>query len=404
MAPLRGRMRGRRMTSDLSQLGFLLFVSALVAMLTRRLRLPYTVGLVLAGMGLYFLHIYIKWHLSKDLIFSVFLPPLVFEAALFINWREFKEDLPVVALLATAGVVLAAAVTAIGMHYALAWDWGSAVVFGVLIAATDPVSVIATFKEAGVTGRLRLLIEAESLLNDGTAAVAFVATLAILAGDHQNFVSITGMLLLTIVGGSLIGAVVASGFMLLAGQTPDYLVEITFTTLAAYGSFFVAEHFHCSGVLAALTAGLVVGNFRSSTSMTDTGRQVLEPFWEYVAFIANSLIFLLIGAQEAQQHFSDLFVPVLVGILLVTLGRAVAIYPVCAVFSRSRLKIASRHQHVLFWGGLRGALALALALAIPDNLPRHDAIITITFAVVAFSVFAQGLTITPLLSRLEQIK
>ena len=301
------------MTSDISQLGFLLFVSALVAMLTRRLRLPYTVGLVLAGMGLYFLHIYIKWHLSKDLIFSVFLPPLVFEAALFINWREFKKDLPVVALLATVGVLLAAGVTAIGMHYALAWDWGSAVVFGVLIAATDPVSVIATFKEAGVTGRLRLLIEAESLLNDGTAAVAFVATLAILAGDHQNFASITGMLLLTIVGGSLIGAVVASGFMLLAGQTPDYLVEITFTTLAAYGSFFVAEHFHCSGVLAALTAGLVVGNFRSSTSITDTGRHVLEPFWEYVAFIANSLIFLLIGAQEAQQHFSDLFVPVLVG-------------------------------------------------------------------------------------------
>ena len=392
------------MTSDLSQLGFLLFVSALVAMLTRRLRLPYTVGLVLAGMGLYFLHIYIKWHLSKDLIFSVFLPPLVFEAALFINWREFKKDLPVVALLATVGVLLAAGVTAVGMHYALAWDWGSAVVFGVLIAATDPVSVIATFKEAGVSGRLRLLIEAESLLNDGTAAVAFVAALGILAGDHQNFVSITGMLLLTIVGGSLIGAVVASGFMLLAGQTPDYLVEITFTTLAAYGSFFVAEHFHCSGVLAALTAGLVVGNFRSSTSITATGRHVLEPFWEYVAFIANSLIFLLIGAQEAQQHFSDLFVPVLVGILLVTSGRAVAIYPVCAVFSRSRLKIESRHQHVLFWGGLRGALALALALALPDDLPRHDAIITITFAVVAFSVFAQGLTITPLLRRLEQIK
>ena len=112
------------MTSDLSQLGFLLFVSALVAMLTRRLRMPYTVGLVLAGMGLNFLHIYTKWHLSKDLIFSVFLPPLVFEAALFINWREFKKDLPVVALLATVGVLLAAAVTAIGMHYALALGLG----------------------------------------------------------------------------------------------------------------------------------------------------------------------------------------------------------------------------------------------------------------------------------------
>src|SRR6202161_2357229 len=172
------------MASNLSQLGFLLFVSALVAMLTRRLRLPYTVGLVLAGMGLYFSHVYIKWHLTKDLIFSVFLPPLVFEAALFIHWRDFKKELPVVILLATAGVVLAATVTAVGMHYALAWDWGSAIVFGVLIAATDPVSVIATFKEARVHGRLRLLIEAESLLNDGTAGVAFIGGVASFGGAH----------------------------------------------------------------------------------------------------------------------------------------------------------------------------------------------------------------------------
>jgi CPA1 family monovalent cation:H+ antiporter len=170
------------MLSDLSQLGFLLFVSALVAMLTRRVRLPYTVGLVLAGMALYACRISLNWHLSKDLIFSVFLPPLVFEAALFIKWREFRKDLPVVALLATLGVVLAGTVTAIGMHYVLDWTWGSAVVFGALIAATDPVSVIATLKDAGVHGRLRLLIEAESLLNDGTAAVAFVAILTILAG------------------------------------------------------------------------------------------------------------------------------------------------------------------------------------------------------------------------------
>jgi CPA1 family monovalent cation:H+ antiporter len=292
---------------------------------------------------------------------------------------------------------MAAAVTAAGMHYAFNWDWSSAVVFGVLIAATDPVSVIATFKEARVHGRVRLLIEAESLLNDGTAAVAFVAVLGVLAGDHQDFVSITGTLLVTIVGGVLVGGVVASGFMLLAGRTPDYLVEITFTTLAAYGSFFVAEHFHLSGVLAVLTAGLVVGNFRSSALITDAGRHALEPFWEYLAFIANSLIFLLIGAQEAQQHFESLWLPVLVAILLVTLGRAVAIYPLCAVFSRSRLKVDPRDQHVLFWGGLRGALALALALALPEDVPHRDAIITLTFAVVAFSVFAHGLTITPLL-------
>ena len=392
------------MTSDLSQLGFLLFVSALVAMLTRRLHLPYTVGLVLAGMALYFSHVYIKWHLTKDLIFSVFLPPLVFEAALFIHWRDFKKELPVVTLLATAGVVVAAAVTAFGMHYGLAWDWGSAVVFGVLISATDPVSVIATFKESKAHGRLRMLIESESLLNDGTAAVAFVAVLGVLAGGHETVYSIGGALIVTIVGGILIGGIIAYLFMLLAGRTPDYLVEITFTTLVAYGSFFVAEHFRCSGVLAALTAGLVVGNFRSSGSISAAGRHALGPFWEYVAFVANSLIFLLIGAQEAQQHFKGLWVPVLLAIGLVTLGRAAAVYPLCAVFVRTRFKVDMRHQHVLFWGGLRGALALALSLSLPEDLPRRDVIVVITFAVVAFSVFAQGLTITPLMRKLGQIK
>ncbi len=388
------------MASDLTQLGFLLFVSALVAMLSRRLHLPYTVGLVLAGMALYLFHIHLKWHLSKDLIFSVFLPPLVFEAALFINWEKFKRDFPVIAVLATIGVVLAATVTAVGMHYALDWDWGSAILFGVLIAATDPVSVIATFKEAGVQGRLKLLIEAESLLNDGTAAVAFVAVLAIVTGDHQSSMTMAGHLFATILGALAVGALVGVCLMFLAGRTPDYLVELSFTVLAAYGSFFVAEHFHFSGVLATLTAGLVVGNYRSSGSITQAGRHALGPFWEFAAFIANSLIFLLIGAQEAQQHFSGILLPLLVAIALVTVGRAVAIYPLCALFAGSRLRIKPAHQHMLFWGGLRGALALALALALPYELPNRDAIITVTFAVVAFSVFAQGSTMRVFASRL----
>jgi CPA1 family monovalent cation:H+ antiporter len=390
--------------SEISQLGFLLFVSALVAMLTRRLGLPYTVGLVLAGMGLYFTHVYVQWHLSRELIFFVFLPPLVFEAALYLNWRELRKVLLVVGLLASVGVALTAAVTALGMHVGLGWDWGSAVIFGVLIAATDPVSVIATFKGAKVPARLRLLIEAESLLNDGTAAVAFVAVLGVLAGAHPGPLAVAWSLIVTIAGGLVVGSAVALALMLLAGRTPDYLVEITFTTLAAYGSFFIAEHYHVSGVLAALAAGLVVGNFRTSSLITNAGRHALGPFWQYLAFVANSLIFLLLGAQEAQQHFKDLWEPVALAIILVTLGRAIAIYPLCAVFSRTRYRVQLRHQHVLFWGGLRGALALALALALPAELPRHDDIVTITFAVVAFSIFVQGLTIAPLLRVLGLIE
>ncbi len=391
------------MSSGLPQIGFLLFVSALVAMLMRRLRLPYTVGLVLAGMALYLVHVRLELHLTKDLIFSIFLPPLVFEAALSIRWTDLKRDLPVVTLLATLGVLLAAALTAVGMRYVLGWNWGSAILFGVLIAATDPVSVVATFKEAAVQGRLRLLIEAESLLNDGTAAVAFVAVLGVLAGEHPSVLAVSGSLILTIGGGIAIGALTGWAFNLLAGQTSDHLVEITFTTLAAYGSFYVAERCHLSGVLAAMTAGIVVGNYCSPGRMSPAGRHALEVFWEYVAFIANSLIFLLIGAQEAQEHFTGLWVPVLVAIALVTLGRAVAIYPICLLFAGSPLRVERQDQHLLFWGGLRGALALALALALPLDLAYRDVIITLTFAVVAFSVFVQGLTITPLLRRLGRI-
>jgi len=387
---------------DVRQLGFLLFVSALVAMLTRGLRLPYTAGLVLAGIGLYLGHVRLGLHLSRDLIFSVFLPPLVFGAALSIRWSELKKDLPVVIALASVGVMLSALVTAVGVRYLLSWDWGSSMLFGALIAATDPVSVIATFNEAGAKGRLRLLVESESLLNDGTAAVAFVAVLGVLAGEHTDALSLSSRLLLTTGGGALVGAVVGYSFMVLADRTTDHLVKITFTTLAAYAAFYLAERYRMSGVLAALTAGLVIGN-HTALYTTAAGRQALEIFWEYVAFVANSLIFLLIGAEEAQEHFSGLWIAVLIAIALVTLGRAMAVYPVCLLFSRSRLAVGPRHQHVLFWGGLRGALALALALSLPPDLPHRSHILTLTFAVVAFSVFAQGLTITPLMRRLGEL-
>ena len=203
------------MQSELSQLGVMLFVAALVAILTRKLGMPYTVGLVLAGMGFYLLPIHPTLQLSKDLVYSVFLPPLVFEAAFYIRWEELRKDLPVIGSLATVGVLVAAAVTAIGMHLAVSWPWGSAIVFGILIAATDPVSVIATFKDAGVRGRLRLLVEAESLLNDGTAAVVFAAALTVATGGGNDPAAIFATMVKSIGGGLMAGALSGFGFMFL---------------------------------------------------------------------------------------------------------------------------------------------------------------------------------------------
>ena len=273
---------------------------------------------------------------------------------------------------------------------------------GVLISATDPVSVIATFKEAKAHGRLLVLVEAESLSNDGTAAVAF-GVVAMASGQQLTSLEITAMLLKTIGGGILCGAALALGAILLAGRTADHLVEITFTTVAAYGSFLLADHFGLSGVLATITAGLVMGNFKSFGAVSGRGKEAVQAFWEYAAFVANSLVFLLIGMHEAHQNFVAIWLPAVIAIALVTLGRAVAIYPCCFLFSRSSLCVTMKHQHILLWGGLRGAVALALALGLPPEVPQREQIVTIIFAVVAFSVFAQGLTMTSFLRRMGEI-
>jgi len=381
----------------------LLLIGAVVAMLTRRLHLPYSVGLVAAGIILAILPFAPRASLTKELIFTALLPPLLFDAAFYIHWEQLRRDFSVIVVLATLGVLMSACVTTIGMHYLARWQWLDALAFGVLIAATDPVSVIATFKEARAHGRLLVLIEAESLLNDGTAAVALGVVIALASGQQLTSFEIITMLLKTIGGGILCGVAVALGTLLLAGRTDDHLVQITFTTVAAYGSFLLADHFGLSGVLATITAGLVIRNIKSLGTISDRGKEAVQVFWEYVAFVANSLVFLLIGMHGTDQHFVELWLPAVIAIVLVTLGRAVAIYPCCLVFSRSSLRVTTKHQHVLFWGGLRGAVALALALGLPPEVPQRQEIVSVSFAVVAFSVFVQGLTIKPLLRSTGEI-
>jgi CPA1 family monovalent cation:H+ antiporter len=273
-------------------------------------------------------------------------------------------------------------------------------VFGVLIAATDPVSVIAAFKECGIHGRLRMLMEAESLFNDGTAAVAFGIAVALALGNHSTVFEIARTLLITVGGGIASGALVAGAILLLSGRTEDHLLELTFTTVAAYGSFLLAEHFHLSGILATVTAALMLGNIGPLGAITGKGREAVEAFWEFAAFVANSLIFLLLGLQLEHQHFSGVWLWASIAIVLVILGRAVAVYPICWLFSRSALRVEWQHQNLLFWGGLRGALALALALGLPGRMPLREEIITVSFAVVASSIFLQGLTIPPMLRKI----
>ncbi|MBW8785795.1 MAG: sodium:proton antiporter [Novosphingobium sp.] len=374
--------------------------ASLVAMLSRRLRLPYSVGLVSAGIVLALLPLRVELSLSRELIFSVLLPPLVFEAALQLGWTEFRRELPLTAVLAFAGVALAAAVVASGSHFLLGWSWIGAGLFGMLIAATDPVSVIAAFRETRAEPRLALIVEAESLLNDGAAAVGFVLLAALAEGAAPSLGGIVGSLAWTIAGGIACGAAVAGLVLAVAGRTEDHLVEITLTTIAAYSSFLMAEDLHTSGVLATLTAGLVVGNLGWRGPISAGGRGHVLNFWEYAAFLANSFVFILIGGHEAHLGLAAFGGAAIVAIALVLIGRAAAVYPLALLFCRSRLRLPAKYQHVLVWGGLRGALALALALGIPTTVPERHEIIVVAFAVVAFSIFAQGLTMPWLIRRL----
>lgn len=390
-------------TLQIEQIELIIFIGAIVALIARRFKIPYTVGLVLAGIAIAFLPFNLEINFSKELLFKVLLPPLIFEAALYIHWKELRKDLLPIITYATVGVLLAAFVTAAIMHFAVGWTWQAAILFGVLIAATDPVSVIATFKEAKVEGRLRLLVEAESLFNDSTAAVAFTVALAFAAGENLSFSGSLWLMLTSVAGGILSGLLVGGLAMLLIGRTKDNLVELSMTTLAAFGSFWLAEHFHLSGILATTAAGLLVGNASAFGTFTEKGEESVGHFWDFAAFVVNSIVFVILGVNVAYQAFAESFVPIVIAIIAVIVARAIAVYPCSALFAKSSLKIDGNHQHILFWGGLRGALALALALGIPETLPYRREILTVTFGVVAFSVFVQGLTITPLLRWLGQI-
>jgi CPA1 family monovalent cation:H+ antiporter len=383
-----------------------LAVAMIVAIVARRLKLPYTVGLVIVGAVITLTQLDFGPHLTHEVIFDLILPPLLFEAALTLFWRELLRDSLPLLTLAGVGTVVSAAAVSFACVALLHWPPPSALVFGALIAATDPVAIIAMFKDNGVKGRLRLLVESESLLNDGAAAVLFVMAVAWAEshGAGQGVGDILFTLGRIVLGGVAVGVLIGGAAILLAMGTAEHLIEVALTTIAAFASFLFAEHFHFSGVLACVTAGLMMGNLgllreENRSYLSFKGREMVHGFWEYAAFLANSMVFLMIGVDVASTPFATFGFPLIVEVIVIVLAaRALTVYPLSALFLPTRWRISFGEQHVLWWGGLRGALGLALALSLPDSLPMRDLIVVATFGVVAFSIVVQGLTM-PLLMR-----
>jgi CPA1 family monovalent cation:H+ antiporter len=387
----------------------LLFVATLVGILVKRLRMPYTVGLVLVGLGLALfgpiLNLIepevnpetVRSLLIPQLILGLLVPPLIFEAASHIRFSELRRNMPIILTFAVPGVVLNMLMVGGVVAWGTDLSLPVALVFGALIAATDPVAVVALFRSLGVPKHLQILLEGESLFNDGTAIVLFNLMLAVAIEGRFSIVESLFDFVLVAGGGLVLGLLVATIISRIIRQINDALIEVTLTTIAAYASYLLAEQFHLSGVLAVVAAGLVIGN-RGERDMSPTTRIALFNFWEFAAFLANSFVFLLIGLViDIQATVANLRV-ILLAIVAVLVARAVVIY----LFSLFTREVPLRLQHVLYWGGLRGAISLALVLSLPFELGEDVQLLqTMAFGVVLFTLIGQGTTMETLVKRLK---
>ncbi|MGY6530545.1 MAG: Na+/H+ antiporter [Cyanobacterium sp.] len=393
---------------NLEQFLIVLSVSLAVATISRVFiwfkQIPYTLLLVIVGLGLALVDIRLV-NLSPELILEIFLPPLLFEAAWNIRWKDLKNNLTPIILLAIVGVIISVASVSFALSYFTTISLGAALLVGASLSASDPVSVIALFRELGTGKKLTTIMEGESLFNDGVAVVAFVLLVGIPLGNES--ISITQSI---VQFGTFVGVGVAVGFMIGFGisyltQRFDLpLVEQSLTLVSAYGAYLITESLGGSGVIGVVTVGLILGNFGSRIGMNPRTRLSVSEFWEFLAFFVNSIVFLLIGDQIDFPVLLNSWKLILVAIVSLIGSRLVAVFLLCAISNLiTKEKVSWREQLILWWGGLRGSVSVALALSVPVVLSDRQEVIGTVFGVVLFTLLVQGLTTKTFLQKLNLI-
>ena len=381
----------------------LMLVAALVAIAVDKLRLPYTVALVVVGLALGVTGAFTEVDLTSDLILLVFLPPLLFEGAINMDLDELKRRWRQVGVLAVVGTAVSAAVIAAPLIVVPGMAIELAVVLAVMLAATDPISVLAIFKEHGVGAGLRTLMEGESIFNDALAIVFYLIAVEVAFGNEP----VTWQDALREFGAEvLIGAGAGAAVGILAHRLmatlDDHLVEITLSLVTAYGAYLLADRLGGSGVIAVVAAGLLIGNYGTTFAMSASSRIAMTEFWEVLAFLANSALFLVIGLEF---HVDDLRGATLAATVIAIVGvlgaRAFIAFVLLRPFSRSStVPVPVRWRSAVFWGGLRGSIPIALVLGLDNRRFAGIDAVAVVFGVVFFSLVVQGLSYKPLLDRL----
>jgi len=390
----------------------LFLIASGVAIAARRLHLPYTVSLVLVGLGLGALQLFKAPELTKEILFMVFLPGLIFEAAFNMRFTNLWRDRLAILSLVIPGVAISIGLTATllvlattAFHHLLGTylqpiGWGLALIFGAAVAATDPISVVALLRQLGMPPRLTLLLEGESLLNDGTAIVFFGLVLSFITHQVNGPASLFIEFGRVVGGGLLAGGIVGLLATFILRRVDDTMIEITISMLVAYGSFLLADQLGFSGVISTVTAGLLCGNYAARGTISPGSLLAMRSFWEYLGFVLNSLIFLLMGFEINLDSLFAIWPLILLSWLAVTLARGLVVAGVHSMLSFTAARIPKAWSLIITWGGLRGALSMVLALSLPTDLPARDPIINLVFGFVLLSILLQGLSMTALARRL----